>query len=120
VRPRHRRRPATPHWLFHPRQPDCENQAVFEGGLRRHRRRQADRDACGRPASDSDRTEGVIDDSAAHAHSGGIDILSQCPFIQFYSLLLSAEHAFYWNVVSHSLLIRFYNQLPIVSSIAAI
>jgi hypothetical protein len=44
----------------------------------------------------------------------GIDILSQCPFKQFYSLLLSAEHAFYWNVVSHSLLMRFYNQLPIV------
>src|SRR5581483_7723127 len=44
----------------------------------------------------------------------GIDILSQCPFTQFYSLLLSAEHAFYWNLVSHSLLIRLYNQLPIV------
>jgi Flp pilus assembly protein TadD len=44
----------------------------------------------------------------------GIDILSQCPFTQFYSLLLSAEHAFYWNIVSHSLLMRFYNQLPIV------
>ena len=44
----------------------------------------------------------------------GIDILSQCPFTQFYSLLLSAEQVFYWNVVSHSLLIRLYNQLPIV------
>ena len=28
--------------------------------------------------------------------------------------VLSAEQAFYWNVVSHSLLIRLYNQLPIV------
>jgi len=44
----------------------------------------------------------------------GIDILSQCPFIQFYALLLSAEQTFYWNIVSHSLLIRLYNQLPIV------
>jgi len=44
----------------------------------------------------------------------GIDLLTHCPFQRFMSLLLSAEHAFYWNVVSHSILIRLYNQLPVV------
>jgi hypothetical protein len=44
----------------------------------------------------------------------GIDILSFTPFTRFMSLLLSAEHVFYWNAVSHSLLIRLFNGLPIV------
>src|SRR5262249_3623738 len=44
----------------------------------------------------------------------GIDLLSQRPFTQFCSLLLSAEHTVYWNAVSHSLLFRLFNQLPIV------
>ena len=44
----------------------------------------------------------------------GIDILAFCPFPRFMSLLLSAEHAFYWNMVSHSLLFRLFNGLPIV------
>jgi hypothetical protein len=44
----------------------------------------------------------------------GIDILSHRPFNQFMSLLLAAEQVFYWNAVSHSLLIRFFNRLPIV------
>jgi hypothetical protein len=44
----------------------------------------------------------------------GIDILSHCPFPRFMALLLSAEQVFYWNAVSHSLLMRLFNQLPIV------
>ena len=44
----------------------------------------------------------------------GIDILSFCGFRQFTSLLLSAEVAFYWNLVSHSILIRLFNGLPVV------
>jgi hypothetical protein len=44
----------------------------------------------------------------------GIDVLSHRPFNQFMSLLLTAEQAFYWNAVSHSLLIRLFNRLPIV------
>ena len=43
----------------------------------------------------------------------GIDMLSHCPFNRYMALLLSAEHAFYWNAVSHSLLIRLFNQLPV-------
>lgn len=44
----------------------------------------------------------------------GIDTLTYCPFTQFMSLLLSAEYAFYWNVLSHSLLIRLFNRLPTI------
>ena len=44
----------------------------------------------------------------------GIDVLPYAPFIRFMSLLLGAEHVFYWNAVSHSLLIRLFNQQPIV------
>jgi Flp pilus assembly protein TadD len=43
-----------------------------------------------------------------------IDILAFCGFRQFTSLLMSAEVAFYWNLVSHSILIRLFNGLPIV------
>ena len=44
----------------------------------------------------------------------GIDILAFCPFQRVMSLLLTAEHAFYWNVVSHSILVRLLNGLPVV------
>jgi tetratricopeptide (TPR) repeat protein len=105
-----------PHWLFILATPDCENQAVFEEG-----------------AFPEIVASKLIETLAAGRHpiligpkafveelvprmptTEGIDILSHCPFNQFYSLLLSAEHAFYWNVVSHSLLIRLYNRLPII------
>lgn len=42
----------------------------------------------------------------------GVDLLYYCPFRQFVALSLSAEHAFYWNVLSHSILIRLFNGLP--------
>jgi tetratricopeptide (TPR) repeat protein len=114
--PAKREEAAKPHWLFVLATPDCENQAVFEAG--------------GFPDIVASK---LVEALAAGRHpiligpkafidelmprmptAEGIDILSHCPFTQFYSLLLSAEHVFYWNVVSHSLLIRLYNQLPIV------
>lgn len=107
---------AKPHWLFILGTPDCEIQALFEGaafvdivasklvetlGAGRH------------PILIGPRA--FVDQLVLRMPTAeGIDILSQCPFTQFYALLLSAEHAFYWNVVSHSLLIRLYNRLPIV------
>lgn len=44
----------------------------------------------------------------------GIDMQPYCSFHQLMSLLLSAEYAFYWNVLSHSILIRLFNKLPVV------
>lgn len=39
-------------------------------------------------------------------------LLSGCPHRSFEDLLLGAEHAFYWNHLSHSIIARFYNELP--------
>ena len=107
---------AKPHWLFILGTPDCEIQALFEGAafVDIVASKLVETLAAGRhpiligPSAFVDQL--VLRMPTAE----GIDILSQCPFTQFYALLLSAEHAFYWNVVSHSLLIRLYNRLPIV------
>jgi tetratricopeptide (TPR) repeat protein len=42
----------------------------------------------------------------------GVTLLTFCPFRTFLTLLLDAEFAFYWNVVSHSMLLRLMNQRP--------
>ena len=44
----------------------------------------------------------------------GVDVLRYCSFRRLISLLLTAEYAFYWNAVSHSLLIRLFNRLPVI------
>ena len=40
--------------------------------------------------------------------------MTYCSLDRFMALLLSAEYAFYWNVVSHSLLMRMFNKLPTI------
>ena len=116
LRPARSAEAATPHWLFILGTPDCEIQELFEREPFENivARKLLEARAAGRhpilvgPKAFVDQ---VMDRMPT---AEGIDILSQCPFAQFYALLMSAEHAFYWNVVSHSLLMRFYNQLPIV------
>jgi hypothetical protein len=44
----------------------------------------------------------------------GVELLSFCSFTRIASLLLTAEHAFYWNSVSHSILLRSFNGLPVI------
>jgi tetratricopeptide (TPR) repeat protein len=116
LRPARSAETATPHWLFILGTPDCEIQELFEREAFENvvARKLLEARAAGRhPILVGPRAfvDQVMDRMPT---AEGIDILSQIPFVQFYALLLSAEHAFYWNVVSHSLLIRFYNQLPIV------
>jgi hypothetical protein len=106
----------TPHWLFILATPDHGIQTLFEGGAFPDivASKLIETLAAGRhPILIGPRA--FVDELVPRMPTAeGIDILSHCPFNQFYSLLLSAEHVFYWNVVSHSLLIRLYNQLPIV------
>jgi Tfp pilus assembly protein PilF len=107
----------TPHWLFILATADCEIQAVFEGEtgfVDIVARKLVETRAAGRHPILIGPKAFVDQLMLRMPTAEGIDILTQCPFIQFYSLLLSAEQVFYWNVVSHSLLIRLYNQLPIV------
>jgi hypothetical protein len=42
-----------------------------------------------------------------------MELLSFCSFKRFVSLLLGAEFVFYWNVVSASIGMRLFNQLPV-------
>jgi hypothetical protein len=42
-----------------------------------------------------------------------VTLLSFCSFQRFSSLLLSAEYAFYWNSLSHSMLFRLINRAPV-------
>ena len=42
-----------------------------------------------------------------------LELLSFCDYDRFTSLLLGAEFAFYWNAVSHSILLRLLNAKPV-------
>ena len=44
----------------------------------------------------------------------GAELLSFCSFTRLTSLLLTAEYAFYWNSVSHTILLRSFNGLPVI------
>jgi hypothetical protein len=43
-----------------------------------------------------------------------IHLVRYCSFRRFLSLLLSAEYTFYWNVVSHSILMQLWNGRPVL------
>ena len=47
--------------------------------------------------------------------AGQVEWVTFCPFHQFVSLLVGAEYAFYWNVMTSSSLIRWVNALPVFS-----
>jgi tetratricopeptide (TPR) repeat protein/glycosyltransferase involved in cell wall biosynthesis len=42
-----------------------------------------------------------------------VTLMSFCSFQRFTSLLLTAEYAFYWNSLSHSMLLRLLNKAPV-------
>lgn len=107
---------ARPHWLFILTGADCGVQMLFEGEafLDIVASKLVETLATGRHPILIAPKEFVDELLPRMPTAEGIDILPQCSFARFYSLLLSAEHAFYWNVLSHSLLIRLFNQLPIV------
>lgn len=50
---------------------------------------------------------------AMRGHEGA-ELLSFCSFTRLAALLLAAEYAFYWNSVSHSILLRSFNGLPVI------
>jgi len=106
-----------PHWLFTLTEADCGVQMLFEGEngfLDILASKLIETRAAGRHPILIGPGQFVANLVARMPSADGIDILSHCPFPQYMSLLLSAEHAFYWNAVSHSLLFRLFNQLPIV------
>lgn len=107
-----------PHWMFILSRADYDTQVLFEGSELRFAdvvaAKLGETVAAGRHPILVGPKEFIQILSVRLPTGDGIDLLSYCPFHEFVALLLSAEHAFYWNVVSHSLLIRLFNRLPIV------
>jgi Flp pilus assembly protein TadD len=107
---------ARPHWLFILSRTDYETQTMFEGSRFSDivAGRLVDALAAGRHPILIAPDELVRSVASRMPTVEGVDILTFCPFKRMISLLLSAEHAFYWNIVSHSILIRLFNKRPVV------
>jgi len=107
---------ARPHWLFILSRTDYETQTMFEGARFSDivAARLVDALAAGRHPILIAPDELVQSVASRMPTVEGVDILTFCPFNRMISLLLTAEHAFYWNVVSHSILIRLFNKRPVV------
>ena len=105
-----------PYWLFLLTAADCEMQMLFEGKsafMDIVAAKLVETLAAGRHpilVAPKEFVEALIERMPT---AEGIDAVSHQPFTRFMSLLLAAEHVFYWNAVSHSLLIRLFNQLPV-------
>lgn len=107
---------ARPVWLFVLSRTDFETQRMFVGARFADivARMMTDALAAGRHPVMIAPDEFVASVTARMPTVEGVDILSFCPFNRMISLLLAAEHAFYWNIVSHSILVRLFNGRPVV------
>lgn len=106
---------ARPHWLFVLSRTDYEAQQLFEtlpGFIDLVVEKLLETLAAGRHPILIAPSEMIAALGCRLPTTQGMDLVAHCSFNQFTSLLLGAEHAFYWNVLSHSLLIRLFNNLP--------
>ena len=106
-----------PHWLFVLSSTDLEGQLMFEAvhGFREIvvRLLQQALAAGRRPVFIA--PEKFIRELARDLREyEDIELLSFCSFTRLVSLLLTAEYAFYWNSVSHTILLRSFNGLPVI------
>ncbi|CAA0098111.1 TPR repeat-containing protein YrrB [Halioglobus japonicus] len=106
-----------PHWLFILSATDLEGQLMFEAvhGFREIVVRLLKQavEAGRRPIFVA--PEKFIRELARDLRGyEGVELLSFCAFTRLVSLLLTAEYAFYWNSVSHTILLRSFNGLPVI------
>jgi hypothetical protein len=106
-----------PHWIFILSATDLETQLMFEavrGFTEIVARLLQQAIAVGRRPIFVGPQKFIRD--LAHEMRGheGAELLSFCSFTRIASLLLTAEYAFYWNSVSHSILLRSFNGLPVI------
>ncbi|HET6923113.1 MAG TPA: hypothetical protein VFI16_08195, partial [Anaeromyxobacteraceae bacterium] len=108
---------AAPHWLFVLSMADFHTQTTFQGpaefvAIVTAKLVEA-REAGRHPILIA---PGELIEAVIHRmpRADGVDLLRYCSFRRLMALLLTAEHAFYWNVVSHSILIRLFNGLPVI------
>ncbi len=110
--------PATrPHWIFILSATDLDTQLMFEavrgfGEIVARLLTQAI--ALGRRPIFVGPEKFIRDLAREMRGQEGAELLSFCSFSRLASLLLTAEHAFYWNSVSHTILLRSFNGLPVV------
>jgi tetratricopeptide (TPR) repeat protein len=106
-----------PHWLFLLSQTDFDTQVMFQSHARFTdivAARLLDTLAAGRHPILVAPKEFISRLEDRMPTSEGVDLLHHCPFKQLLPLLLGAEYVFYWNVLSHTILIRLFNRLPTV------
>lgn len=114
--------PDRPHWMFVISLVDFQTQVMFHGAARfaaivaqlLTRASELGRDAIllgPDELCDLLKRELSKQSAARRAH---IHLLSFCSFRRAMSLLLTAEHCFYWNVVSHTILMQLSNGRPVI------
>lgn len=106
-----------PHWMFVISQADYQTQSMFIGGIEfakvvANLLNQAA--LLGRHAiflGPGELIDLVSSRLVANEH---IHLLRFCSFRTVMSLLLTAEYGFYWNLVSHSILMQLWNGKPVI------
>lgn len=105
------------HWVFIISQADNTTQSIFEGPAQFARivaTRLAEAAELGRHAIFLGPTDlSNLVRSALQSHER-IHLLPFCSFRSAMALLLTAEYCFYWNVVSHSILMQLWNGRPVI------
>lgn len=109
-----------PYWMFVLALCDYEHQ-VIKLGLQRFltalTERFADADRAGRRivfiAPKERMHQDCVENRVEMPSGNSVELLSFCDYDRFTSLLLGAEFAFYWNAVSHSILLRLLNAKPV-------
>ncbi|HJP03281.1 MAG TPA: hypothetical protein QF764_16075 [Planctomycetota bacterium] len=105
-----------PFWLFVLSSTDLDTQTLFEGPrfVDLVAGRMLDALAAGRRALLVGPDE-LLDEVAKRSPAReGLEFLPFCSFENLAALVLAAECAFYWNAVSHSILLRLLNGAPVV------
>lgn len=113
---------AQPHWMFVISEVDFQTQAMFLGAVRftatvanlLTQTAQLGRKAIFLgPAPMIDLLRATLDPNIS-TNTSNIYLLNFCAFERVMALLLSAEYSFYWNVVSHSILMQLWNGRPVI------
>lgn len=106
-----------PHWMFLISLVDYQSRSMFVGSLEfartvAHLLAQTAR--LGRRAIFLGPSELIDLIRLVQPADDRIQLLSFCSFRRAMSLLLTAEYSFYWNLVSHSILMQLWNGRPVI------
>lgn len=109
-----------PHWMFLISQVDYQTQCMFMGAMafaRRVARLLTEAARLGRRAiflGPGELLELVHAELPSGEERERIHLLKFCAFRRAMAWLLTAEYCFYWNVVSHTILMQLWNGRPVV------